>query len=284
MILVTGGTGTVGKELVKALSSAGVKFRVLTRDPGKAEALKLPGVELYRGDMEKPDTLPPALKGVDKLFLLSSADPRQTEIQGRVVDAARAAGVKHVVKLSALGADEKSPINLAQWHGRTEKRIEKSGIAWTHIQPHFFMQNTLMFAPTVKAQGAIYAPMKDGRISLVDVRDIAAVAAKVLTSPGHEGKRYAVTGPEALSFGQIAEKISRAIGKPVKYVDVPPADARKAMLAAGFPDWLADGLLGLYAVFSAGHAAAVSGTVREVTGGPGISFDKFAQDHAAVFK
>lgn len=284
MILVTGGTGTVGKELVKALSSAGVKFRVLTRDPGKAAALKLPGVELRRGDMEKPETLAPALEGVGKLFLLSSADPRQAEIQGRVVDAAKAAGVRHVVKLSALGADEKSPVNLARWHGATEKLIEKSGLAWTHVQPHFFMQNTLMFAPTVKAQGAIYAPMKDGKISLVDVRDVAAVAAKALTSPGHEGKRYAVTGPEALSFGQIAEKISRAAGKPVKYVDVPPAEARKAMSASGFPGWLADGLLGLYAGFSAGRAAAVSGAVSELTGGPGISFDRFAQDHAALFR
>lgn len=284
MILVTGATGTVGKEVVKQLSSTGEKIRVMVRNVEKAAPLKGPGVEVVQGDFGKPDTLASAVKGVEKVFLLSSADPRQVELQGNVLKAAKSAGVKHLVKLSALGARPDSSVALARGHYQTEKQIQDSGIPYTHLQPHFFMQNLLMFADSIKRQGAFYAPMKQGKISLVDVRDIAAVAARVLTEKGHERKTYAITGPEALSFGELAEKFSRVLGRKVAYVDVPPEDAKKGMLGAGMPEWLVDDLLALYGIFSAGHAAVVSKAVEEVTKKPARTFDQFAKDFARFFK
>jgi uncharacterized protein YbjT (DUF2867 family) len=284
MILVTGGTGTVGREVVKQLAAARAPTRVLVRTPEKAIVLKGIKAEFMVGDLERPATLGPALKGVDHLFLLTSGDPRQAEIQGVLVKAAKAAGVQHVVKLSAMGTDDQSPVALGRWHRQTEKEIEASGMGWTFLRPHFFMQNTLGFAYTVKSQGAFYAPLGDAKISMVDARDIAAVAVKALTAPGHMGKIYDITGPEAVSFNDAAKALSEAAGKPVKYVPVTFAEAKKAMLGLGLHEWLANDLIKLYEIFAAGHGAAVSPVVRQVTGEPGIPYAQFARDNAAAFK
>jgi uncharacterized protein YbjT (DUF2867 family) len=284
MILVTGGTGTVGRELVKELAAAGAPVRVLVRTPEKALPLKGVKADFMIGDMERPATLGPALKGVEKVFLLTNGDPRQAELQGRMVAASKEAGVRHVVKLSALGTDENSPVALGRWHRQTEKEIEASGMEWTFLRPHAFMQNTLGYVPTIKTQGAFYAAMGDAKVPLVDARDIAALAARVLTSPGHGGKIYDVTGPAAVSYHDVAAAISEAIGKPVKYVPVTSAEARKAMIGMGFPLWLVDDLVKMTEIFASGAAAQVSPSVREVTGRPGIDYRTFARDHAAAFK
>jgi uncharacterized protein YbjT (DUF2867 family) len=284
MILVTGGTGTVGKEVVRELAAAGASTRVLVRTPEKAAPLKGLKVDFMIGDLDRPATLGPALKGVEAVFLLTGADPRQAEIQGNMVKAAKAAGVKRIVKLSALGTDDKSPVALSRWHRQTEKEIEASGMAWTFLRPHYFMQNTLGFAPTIKAQGAFYAPLGDAKVAMVDVRDVAAVAAKALFMPGHEGKVYDVTGPEAVSYHDVAAALSEAAGKTVKYVPVGFNDARKAMSGAGMPAWLVDDLIKLNEAFAAGHGAAVSPAAEKVLGRKGTSFRKFAGDYAAAFK
>ncbi len=283
MILVTGATGTTGSAVVRALAAAGVPVRAFVRDAGKAATLRLPGVEIAVGDLDHPETLVPALDGVDHLFLLTPVDPRQVEQQGHAVDAAQRAGVRHVVKLSVLGAGLDASLSLARWHGQTEKQIEQSGMAWTHLRPHYFMQNTLGFAASIAARGAIHAPMRDGRIGLVDTRDIAAVAACVLTRSGHEGKAYDITGPEALSFHDIAARIGEATGRAVTYVDVSPSDAEKFLLAGGMPAWLADTLVGLYGIFAAGHASATTRVIEDVTGRPARTFAQFAAEHARVF-
>lgn len=280
MIIVTGATGTIGRDLVKLLSSQGVKARAVVRDPAKAAELKLPNIELVQGDLTQPATLDAAFKGGTKLFLLSAAAPNQVEMQHNAIEAAKKAGIKHVVKLSALGADLKSPISLARWHAQTEEELKKSGLAYTILQPHFFMQNLLMNAQTIKGQGAFYGAMKDGKASMIDARDISAAAAKVLTGSGHEGKTYILTGPEALSLSDAAAKLSSALGKPVKYVDVPPEGFKKSLLDAQMPDWFASDLTGMYAFFSTGAAAAVSPALREVTGSPGRNFDTFAKELA----
>ena len=183
-----------------------------------------------------------------------------------------------------IGAAAESPVRFLRWHWQTEKQLEQSGIAYTHLRPHYFMQNTLGFAGTVAGQNAIYVPMKDARISMVDVRDVAAVAVATLTQPGHSGKTYDVTGPEALSFTQVAEKLSTALGRKVTHIEVTPAVAKQGMMSAGFPEVLADGVLELNAGWNGGGAAYVTRVVAEVGKVQPHTFDQFAREFAPAFQ
>lgn len=283
MILVTGATGNVGSELVRQLSAQGARVRALVRNPARAAGLQLPNVEVVRGDLGEPASLDAALKGVERVFLLSSVDERQVELQGNVVAAARRAGVQHLVKLGAAGTSLDSPVAVGRAHAQTEKDIEASGIPYTFLRPTLFMQFMLTHAPTIQSQGAFYLPLRDGKVAMVDVRDIAAVAAAVLTRPGHEGKAYTVTGPEALSMDEAAATLGRVLGRPVKYVDVPPDAARQAMLAQGIPAWFVEDLLKLMDAFAAGYGAMVSPDVQAVTGAPGRTFEQLVRDFAPAF-
>lgn len=284
MILVTGATGTIGSEVVKHLAAAGQKVRALVRNPDKASGLKGPNVELVKGDLADTKTLDAAFKGAEKLFLLTNGDPKQVELQHNAIEAAKRAGVKHVVKISAMGADANSQVSLAKWHAQTEKELKESGLKWTILQPHFFMQNMMMNAESIKKDGVFYACAKDGKMAMVDTRDIAAVSAKVLTTPGHEGKTYLVTGPEGINMSEAAAKLSAAIGKPVKYVDVPADQFKKSLLGFGMPEWFASDLTSMYAWFSMGQAGTPDPIVKQLTGSPGRTFDNFARDFAAAFK
>ena len=217
MILVTGSTGRVGSDLVRQLSAKGTRVRALARDAAKGAALEAPGVEIARGDLGDPASLDAAMQGIERVFLLSSVDQGQAELQGNVVKAAKRAGVRHIVKLGAAGTGLDSPITVARLHTQTEKEIEASGIPYTFLKPALFMQFLMTHAPSIRSDGAFHMPMRDGNVPMIDVRDIAAVAAAVLTTPGHEGKAYTLTGPEALSMSEVAQKLGAAIGKPVKY-------------------------------------------------------------------
>jgi uncharacterized protein YbjT (DUF2867 family) len=284
MIVVTGATGQIGSEVVRQLAAKGEKVRALIRDPKKAASLNDPNVMFVKGDFSDPKSLDEAFKGATKLFLVSNAEPNQVKLQHNAIEAAKRAGVQYVVKVSALGAAKDATVSLGRWHAETEEELKKSGMKWTILQPHFFMQNLAMMAGSVKAQGALYAPMKDGKVAFVDTRDIAVVAARVLTEPGHEGQTYVITGGEALSFHDVAKELSAATGKPVKYVDVPPEDARKGMLGAGMPEWFANDLVGLYGVFAAGYGAATTDVVQKVGKAQPRTFAQFAKEHAEVFK
>lgn len=282
MILVTGATGTVGRELMKKLAAAGAPVRALVRDIERAAWLTGPTVELVRGDLRAPETLQRALEGVNKVFLLSTVEPAQVELQGNLIDAAVAAGVQHVVKLSGLGAHDQSPVSCARWHRQTEMKLERA-LPYTHLQPHYFMQNFFSFAPTIADQGVFYAPMAAGRIPLVDARDVAAVAARALLEDGHAYRTYVLTGPEALSFPQIAHKLSSTLRRVIRYVPISFDEARRTMLAQGLPDWLADALVKLYEIFSADGAADVTSAIADVTGRSPNSFERFVRDHAGAF-
>ncbi|HSU14475.1 SDR family oxidoreductase [Longimicrobium sp.] len=282
MILVTGATGKVGSEVARQLAAKGEAVRVLARSPEKARALFPAGVEIARGDLTDAASLDAALAGADRLFLLAPTDREQVAMEVNAIEAAKRAGVKRVVKLSVLGADEESPVILARWHREVEKVLAGSGIPFTLLQPTFFMQNFLGSAGTIQAQGAIYAPVR-GRTSFVDARDIASVAVAALTEEGHEGKTYVVTGPEAITYGQAAERISAVIGNSVGYVEVPAEAARSGMIEAGIPDWYADDLIALFGIINAGWTEEVVDTVRTVAKKEPITFDQFARDHAQVF-
>ncbi|HLL53178.1 MAG TPA: SDR family oxidoreductase [Myxococcaceae bacterium] len=284
MILVTGATGTTGSEVVKQLAAAGVQVRALVRNPQKAAGLQGSNVELVKGDLGEPGTLDAAFKGVTKLFLLTNGDPRQTELQHNAIEAAKRNGVQHVVKISALGADANSPVSLARWHAQTEQELKSSGLKWTILQPHYFMQNLMMSADTIKSQGAFYGAMKNGKVAMVDARDIAAVAVKVLTTPGHEGKTYVITGPEGLSMDEVAQKLSAVLGKPVKYVDISGEQFKQALTGAGVPEWMASDLMNMNLFFGSGAAGTPDPSAQQITGASGRTFDAFARDFSGAFR
>jgi uncharacterized protein YbjT (DUF2867 family) len=283
-ILVTGATGTIGSEIVRLLKAAGQPVRALTRKAEKAAELEGQGVEAAVGDLGAPETLAAALDGIERVLLLSSADERQVEQQASLIAAARAAGVAQIVKISALGASADSPIFLAQAHAETERQLKEAGLAWTIIQPHSFMQNLLGSAGSIASQGVFYGAMGQGKVGLVDTRDIAAVAAATLTEEGHAGQTYIVTGPESLTQAQLAEKLSAALGKPVQYVDIPAEQLVESLLGFGVPAFMAKDLGLLNQVFAAGYGDLVTDTVRQVAHKEPISFDQFARDYADAFR
>jgi uncharacterized protein YbjT (DUF2867 family) len=285
MILVTGATGLNGKELLRRLSASGVAMRALARNPARAEAIAaLPHVEIVQGDMARPETLAAALHGVDRAMLISSSDPVMLDVQSNFIDAARKAGVKHVVKLSGIMPDLDSAFRFARMHGEIEKRLEASGMAFTHLRAGEFMPAYFRQIPNITAKGAMFLPMEDARIASIDVGDIAEIAAKVLTGSGHEGKVYPLTGPEALTMTEVAARLSAATGKTIRYVNVPPEDARKAQLAAGMPPYLADALFELFAERRNGKESKVCPDAATLLGRRPTSFDQFASSNAAVFR
>jgi len=284
MILVTGATGTTGSEVVKQLSAKGARVRAFVRDVKKAAGLWGPAVELVQGDMSQPATLDAALQGVERVYLVSPAHPRQVELQGNVIEASMRAGVRHIVKLASMETSLDSPVSFARMHAQTERHLEASGIAYTHLHPTLFMQSFLSYIPTIKSEGTICAPLKNGRVGMVDARDVASVAVAALTEEGHYGQTCDITGPEALSFGDAARIFSEVLGKPVRYVDVPPAAARKSMLEAGIEEWLVNDLLLSMAYFSSGQAAVVTSTIASAARIQPHTFWDFARDYASMFR
>jgi uncharacterized protein YbjT (DUF2867 family) len=221
------------------------------------------------------------LRGVDRAMLISSSDPAMLEVQSNFVAAAARAGVKHVVKLSGIMPEIDSPFRFARMHGEIEHRLETSGMGFTHLRAGEFMHAYFRQVPSIVAKGALFLPMADARIASIDVGDIAEVAATVLTSPGHEGKIYPLTGPEALS---MAERLSRVTGKTIRYINVAPEDAKKAQLAAGVPPYLVEALAELFAERRKGKEAQVHPTVQAILGRPPTGFEAFATCHAAIFR
>lgn len=283
MILITGATGNNGREIVRLLAEAHIPARALVRDKTKAAELNWPGIEKVEGDLTQPESLRPALRGIEKAFLLTPYAPDQVGMQAGFISAAKRAGVQHIVKFSGMSADVNSAVAIFRQHGEIERILEASGLAYTHLRPTSFMQNFLSSAATI-ARGALYAPMAEARANFVDVRDIAAVAFKALTEPGHEGKAYDITGPEALTHAEIAERLGKAIGKPVTYYAMTPEQYKSSLMQAGVPEWMADGLNELYAAYRAGYADCVTDAVPRIGGKTPIRFQQFAEDHARRFQ
>jgi uncharacterized protein YbjT (DUF2867 family) len=283
MILITGATGNIGLELVKKLSGSGQPVRAFVRSRARARAIALPGIEFAEGDFTQPATFMHALAGIDRLFLLipSSADVEQQE--RNFVDMAKLSKVKHVVKLSQLGADAHSSARFQRYHGVIENHIRKSGVPYTFLRPNLFMQGLLNFQGTISSQDATYAPAGNAKVSVVDVRDIASIAALALTESGHEGGTYNITGPEPLTHTEMADHLSHALGRPIEYVDVSPEVMRETLLGAGMPVWRANGLLEDYEQYRRGEADMVASTVSDLTGSEPITFSEFAQDHTERF-
>ena len=280
-ILVTGATGTIGREVIRHLSKRKAAVRAAIRDAGKARAQFGESVELTSFDFEDTASYPVALRDVEKLFILPPLIPNQVEVTIALVDAAKSAGVRHIVKLSAIGADPAATFTIGKWHGQTDEHIRQSGLGFTLLRPNSFMQNFINYFPP--RDGVIYLPWGDGKASFVDTRDVGAVAAEALTGQGHEGATYELTGPEGFSIAEVARMLSTVAGSEIRYVDVPEAAARDAMLEAHIPQWQVDALLELHAINKQGLWDAVSSDIGKVTGKPATSFPQFARDHAQSF-
>lgn len=281
-ILVTGATGTIGREVVRHLSKKNAAVRAGIRDTAKARTQFGEAVEVTPFDFEGTGSYSAALKDVEKLFILPPLIPNQVDVITALVEAAKSAGVRHIVKLSAIGADPEARSTLGKWHGQTDEHIRQSGLALTILRPNSFMQNFINYFPP--RDGVIYLPWGEGKASFVDARDIGAVAAEILTDDGHVGSTYDLTGPEALGIADVARILSTGASREIRYIDVPEAAARDAMLQAHIPEWQVDALLELHAINKKGLWNGVTSDVEKITGHSATTFTQFARDHAASFR
>jgi len=243
MKLLTGATGAAGSFIANEFAQRREPVRILVRDRAKATALeKVPTVEIVEGDMSKPSSLGPALDGVDRVFMISSSLMDMVETQSAFIDASKAAGVRHVIKFSGLDARPETTFPFGLMHKQIEDHLESSGLAWTHLRPTGFMQEYLREAPSIMNDSAFYLALGDVPLNPVDLADVGKVGFFLLRDGGHEGERLNMTGPEALTMAEMADRISRSIGRPVRYVPVSRADRRQALIAHGIPPEFADAL------------------------------------------
>ena len=286
-ILVTGATGTVGRKVVKALAAKGLDVRAGVHTPEttegrqKADDLRREHVEPVEFDFGNPATFVPAMKGASHLFLLTPFAPGETEVVAAVLEAAKEAGVGHVVRLSVFGAEQEPGHLIGRWHREAEKVLQASGLPWTILRPSQFMQN---FAGNMKPQdGKIAMALADAKVAYIDVRDIAAVAAITLSDECHVGKIYTLTGPEAITMTQVAEAITKAAGKTVEYVPVTEKDVIDWLTQQKMPEWAVQAITELQAFWRAGNGTIPTTDVKDVAGCEPTTFEKFAQDYAGKF-
>lgn len=288
MILVTGAAGRSGTAVVREFARQGVPVRALVRDPAKGQALaSLPGVQVVTADMLRPDTLGPAFDGVERALMISGARQRLVDTQCAFIDAAKAAGVPHIVKFSGaesgIGFDAQA-FRGTRAHEDVERYLEHSGLAWTHLRPSQFMQNYLLeHARSIAAEGALYAPMGDATIAPIDIEDVAKIAVAVLRADGQERVRYDMTGPEALTMHDVAHRISASIERPVRYVDVTPDEYRRRLAAAGFPADFVEILEEAYAERRKRPLSRLAIGAHERFGVPPTTFAAFARRNAREF-
>ncbi|MGG6269861.1 SDR family oxidoreductase [Leptolyngbya sp. AN03gr2] len=278
-ILVSGATGNIGGEVIRHLLGQKAAIRALVRDPKKAAKLEAQGVELAQGDFSQPGSLEAALQGIDAAFLVMPNDLHQVELECNFIDAAKHAGVRHLVKLSVLRAGE-IPSSLQQWHRQIEEHLEASGMTWTHLRPNMLMQNMRWFIQTMAQQGAFYHSISgDTPISHMDAHDTAAVAALCLSEPGHENRSYDLTGSQAVTFEQVTEYFASALNRPLQFVQVTPADMKAARLANGEPEWYLDAEAQLFEHWQAGAGSMITTTFSDLLHRSPNTFEAYAKDY-----
>lgn len=281
-ILVTGATGNTGAALITALARRGAPFTAMVRSARDSGRLAAPAASLAVADFDDDDALERAIAGVARAYLVTPSSEQAESQQLRFVEQAARGGVDHIVLLSQLAAAEDSPVRFLRYHAAVERRIRELGLGYTFLRPNLYFQGLLAFRDLIAAEGRFFAPIGDARVSAVDVRDIGEVAAAALTEPGHEGHTYTLTGPAALTHSEMAAQLSKALRRPVEFIDAPPAVLAQT-LAGVLPPWQVDGLLEDYAHYRAGEAADVSDDIPTVLGLPATAFAGFTQDSAQLF-
>ena len=273
MILISGSPGNIGSPLAQRLLEQGRQIRLMVRNPKKEDPvvadLRSRGAEVVQGDFSDAGSLPACFSGVKSAFLLVPVAQETAEWKRNFIRAAEQNGVERIVNLSVSGASSSSPVALFRWHWEAEQTLESSGIAWTHLQPTDLARfNIRSILPTVQAEGVFYSTVGEGRVALVDEEDVAEVAAAALTEEGHEGKKYVLTGPKAVSYPEMADALGSKLGKPVKYIDIDPAQAKQAMIGAGMPDWVADFINELRELEKSGGASGPTQYIQKLLGRP----------------
>jgi uncharacterized protein YbjT (DUF2867 family) len=282
-VLVTGATGTVGAHVVRALQRRGTPARAFVRDPEKATRLLGPDVELAVGDFDDHASLDAAVDGVERVFLACANHPQQARWETAAIDAAAAAGVRGIVKLSAFGAQIGSPVAFLDANAHIEEHLRRSGVAWTILRPTFLMSNLLRGAGGVRSEDAFLVPGAGAKIALVDPRDVAEVAAVVLTGAGHDGRHYDLTGPESVTFDDVAEHLTAVLGRRIDYVALSDDQAATRFTAAGAPPWYVANVVTLFDILRQGRQAEVRDTVSTLSGREPCSPRLYLHDHAGAF-
>ena len=281
MIQVTGATGNVASILIPMLLQSGQQVRALVHEEAKAPGLRDQGTEVMVADLEKLETLDAAVAGVDKIYLVTGNGPNGGRHGVNRIDAVkRSGGQPHIVRQGMFG-DSRS--RIYSLHEQVEAALAESELPETTLRPTFFMQNTLAGAQAVASAGQLYFAMDDAKLAMIDIRDIAECAAAVLISDGHVGESYILTGPQAVSFHDVANALSGALGKPVTYINVPNEALIQSMTEMGFPEWTAQGFAELMDGFKDGFAKEATDNVERLTGRPARSIETFAHDFAGFF-
>ena len=280
MILITGASGNVGKEVLKQAAAAGLRVRAAYQSPASANVP--PDVEAVRVDFNEPQTLEAALGGVEKVFLVGPPTQELAPLEREAMEVIARSNVKHVIKLSAMGGRDAT---FPRQHADSENFIRSTGVPFTFLRPNGFMQNLVQYsAPTIKATGRFYGSEGGGKISFIDVRDVAAVAVKVLSEEGHAGEAYTLTGPEALSNADVAQKMAEALGRKIEFVNLAPEDLKEALLTAGVPEWNAEALIDLQRLYREGKASAVTEDVERIVGRRPRGLREFLTDYRDAFE
>lgn len=287
MILVLGATGPTGSGTASRLVARGAVVRAVSRDPKKAAQLPaLAGVELLPGDISAPDSLAGVFDGVTKVYLVPPTAVGWDHMQSAIISMAALAGVKHIVKLSAMGAGPDQPSMSLRYHWQGEQDIEASGMAFTHIRANSFFQNTLFDLASLQNEGCFYSCVGDAKFAKIDTRDIAEVVEKALTEDGHGGKTYELTGPEALTYSDMAAQLSMAVKSRFEYRDLSPDKYTISLSESGVPGWLAAEFSDIYGrgFYHEGGGSRVTQTVQQLLDRPPRTFAAFAADHAKMFQ
>jgi uncharacterized protein YbjT (DUF2867 family) len=287
MLMITGAAGASGRLIVKALSQQGRRLRALIRQPKQAELFSgMHGVEAQVADLARPQTLGPALDGVDTALLISSADERMLETQCAFVDAARASGVRRIVKFSgqesSIGFDAQA-FRFTRMHEEIEAHIERSGLRWTHLRPSQFMQVYLRETPSIVKAGVLALPAGDIELSPVDLADIASIAAAVLADDQVDGRRLVITGPQALTMHEVAHAIAEAIGRSVSYRPITIEERIARLKSVGTPPFTVDALAEQAGERLRHPRSRVDLSTHERYGVPATTFAQFVQHHRAAF-
>ncbi len=283
-ILVTGATGTVGRHVVAELLKRGVRVRAGVRSVSKAAFLRNLGAEVVELDYARPTCVRSAFKGVDRLCIITPVDSRMVQFTDQLIVEAQRVGVRHIVKLSSVGASRNSLLTLAKLHGEAEEIVSNSGIPFAIVRPTMFMQNLVtMFGASIKNDNAIHAPAGEGKIPWIDARDVARILAEMIVKK-HTDRIYTLTGSDAVSMNIVVSLLSKQLKREIEYVPISQEGARSGMEGAGMSKWHVDAMLELWSAVRAGNLSVVSRDYKTVMGVNSVSLVEFTRDHESYWK
>ena len=284
MILITGATGKSGSATARALNDLGHSYRALIRNPEKEEELKALGAEVVIGSIEDNQSLVKAMSDVEKVLILLPNSENQLALETQTVDVALQSGTKHIVKVSSIEATPDATSPIPKLHLEAENYIKASGLEWTMVKPNFYMQNLLGSATTIKEQDKIFLPMGEGKTGMIDTRDVGKVIAKVLSEEGHSSMNYEITGPEILSFYDVAETFSNVLNKTVNYIDLPMPAYKEILSNFLTNQWHLDAVIDLFEGIREGGIEEKTDTYATLMGEPPKSLEEFIIEHSFIFK